>query len=326
MLLLNLPTRAQLASIVSGREGAKLIGTDSKTNLGSSTTVEDCLTYLATFLGSVVSATEFGYLDGVTSAIQTQLDSKAAAFTNQSANVILAGPGSGGAAAPGFRALVIADLPTGISAANIADGSVSDAEFQYLNGVTSAIQTQLDAKAAAFTNQSANVVFAGPTSGGAAAPGFRALVAGDIPSLDAAKVTSGVFDIGRLATGTPTGSKFVRDDGVLAVPSAVPTAPTIYTETDGATITFDLANSVSQVVVLGGNRTLAVSNDTGNVVFNIQLKQDGTGSRTVTWFSGITWAGGSAPTLTTDPNKTDWFGFRRTGSGAYHGVVIAANL
>lgn len=35
---------------------------------------------------------------------------------------------------------------------------------------------------AALANQSANQVFAGPTSGGAAVPGFRALVAADIPS------------------------------------------------------------------------------------------------------------------------------------------------
>lgn len=41
-----------------------------------------------------------------------------------------------------------ADLPTGIDAAKIADGSISNAEFQYLNGVTSAIQTQLDGKQA----------------------------------------------------------------------------------------------------------------------------------------------------------------------------------
>jgi hypothetical protein len=40
-----------------------------------------------------------------------------------------------------------AKLGTGIDAAKIADGSVSNAEFQYLNGVSSAIQTQLDNKA-----------------------------------------------------------------------------------------------------------------------------------------------------------------------------------
>ena len=39
------------------------------------------------------------------------------------------------------------ELSSGISATKLADGSVSNTEFQYLNGVTSAIQTQLDAKA-----------------------------------------------------------------------------------------------------------------------------------------------------------------------------------
>jgi hypothetical protein len=40
-----------------------------------------------------------------------------------------------------------ASLPSGIDAAKIANGSVSNTEFQYLDGVTSALQTQLDGKA-----------------------------------------------------------------------------------------------------------------------------------------------------------------------------------
>jgi hypothetical protein len=62
-------------------------------------------------------------------------------------------------------------------------------------------------------------VFAGPSSGGAALPTFRTIAAADIPALDASKITSGVLAIARLATGTPDGTKFVRDDGVLATPS-----------------------------------------------------------------------------------------------------------
>ena len=41
-----------------------------------------------------------------------------------------------------------ADMPTGINAANIGTGVVSSTEFGYLDGVTSAIQTQLNAKQA----------------------------------------------------------------------------------------------------------------------------------------------------------------------------------
>jgi hypothetical protein len=48
--------------------------------------------------------------------------------------------------------VVNADLVAGIDAAKVADGSVSNSEFQALNGVTSALQTQLDSKASAGAN------------------------------------------------------------------------------------------------------------------------------------------------------------------------------
>jgi len=40
----------------------------------------------------------------------------------------------------------VATLSSGVDATKIADGSVDNTEFQYLNGVTSAIQTQIDSK------------------------------------------------------------------------------------------------------------------------------------------------------------------------------------
>lgn len=46
-------------------------------------------------------------------------------------------------------AIDLLPVPTGIPATNIADGSVSNTKFQYLNSLTSNIQTQLDALAAA---------------------------------------------------------------------------------------------------------------------------------------------------------------------------------
>lgn len=101
---------------------------------------------------------------------------------------------------------------------------------------------------------------------------------------------------------------------------------TLYTASDGSTVTFDLANGRNQIVTLGGNRTLALSNVTTGWTFVLNLKQDGTGSRTVTWFSGISWASGSAPTLTTTINKTDTFGFICTGTNTYMGYVIGQNI
>ncbi len=45
-----------------------------------------------------------------------------------------------------FAAIGAGDLPSAIDAANIANGTISNTEFQYLNGVTGAIQGQIDAK------------------------------------------------------------------------------------------------------------------------------------------------------------------------------------
>lgn len=50
-------------------------------------------------------------------------------------------------AVPNTDFSVAANLPTGIDAAKIGAGAVSDTEFGYVDGVTSSIQTQLDAKA-----------------------------------------------------------------------------------------------------------------------------------------------------------------------------------
>ena len=84
---------------------------------------------------SAITATELGYLDGVSSAIQTQLNSKQATITG--------------------AATTIDDADLTASRAVVSDGSgkvavsaVTATEVGYLDGVSSAIQTQLDAKAA----------------------------------------------------------------------------------------------------------------------------------------------------------------------------------
>ena len=97
---------------------------------------------------------------------------------------------------------------------------------------------------------------------------------------------------------------------------------------DGTTINFDLDSGANtkHKVTLGGNRTLTVSNARAGQVFIIRLLQDATGSRTVTWFDTIKWAGGSAPTLTTTADKADVFGFIQTGTDEYDGFVIGSNV
>ena len=112
--------------------------------------------------------------------------------------------------------------------------------------------------------------------------------------------------------------------GILNLAKAVKT--TIKSNTDGSTITFDLNESSSHAVTLGGNRTLEVVGDASGQKFTTRLLQDGDGSRTVTWFNWISWAGGSAPTLTTTASKADMFGFVARSGGFYDGFVIGQNI
>jgi hypothetical protein len=118
----------------------------------------------------------------------------------------------------------------------------------------------------------------------------------------------------------------VNIDGLQIKDNQVPLPTPLYTATDGATITFDLAVSRNQIVTLGGNRTLAVSNAQTGMVFMIHLKQDATGGRTVNFWSGIQWQDGTTPILTTTANKIDTFGFVCIGTNQYLGFIVGQNL
>ena len=98
------------------------------------------------------------------------------------------------------------------------------------------------------------------------------------------------------------------------------------TASDGATTTYDVSKENYIHHTLGGNRTLAVTGDSPNDSFIIELIQDGTGNRTVTWWSNIDWADGLAPVLSTTANRADVFGFVKLASGRYRGFILGQNL
>jgi len=96
--------------------------------------------------------------------------------------------------------------------------------------------------------------------------------------------------------------------------------------TDTAIITLDISVSEIQTILLGGNRTLSVIRAKVGEVFLVSLTQDSVGSRTVTWFDTIRWAGGIVPTLTTTADKRDTFGFICMGSNLYDGFIIGQDI
>jgi hypothetical protein len=81
-----------------------------------------------------ISNTEFGYLNGVTSAIQTQINAKEDTITGAATTITSSD-------LTASRALI------SNGSGKVAVSTVTDTELGYLSGVTSAIQTQLDTKA-----------------------------------------------------------------------------------------------------------------------------------------------------------------------------------
>ena len=99
---------------------------------------------------------------------------------------------------------------------------------------------------------------------------------------------------------------------------------TITTLTDGATITPDFAASNNYTVTLGGNRTIAnPSNLTAGQSGSIFIVQDGTGSRTASFGSYWDFAGGTAPTLTTDASAVDRVDYIVRSTTSIHAVFTA---
>jgi len=93
--------------------------------------------------------------------------------------------------------------------------------------------------------------------------------------------------------------------------------------TDGATINWDADNGVIATVTLGGNRTLANPtnlNNAGTLV--LIVKQDGTGSRTLSYGANYKWPGGTAPTLSTGVNDVDILCFVTDGTNMYGGFQL----
>ncbi|MFL5786731.1 MAG: hypothetical protein ACJ748_01650 [Flavisolibacter sp.] len=97
--------------------------------------------------------------------------------------------------------------------------------------------------------------------------------------------------------------KFEKD-GTTVLQKLTQTQPTATTA--AATTTIDLSTgNIFQINLAASITTLTLNNATPGKYY-FQFTQDATGSRTVSWPASFKWPGGTAPTLTTTPNKTDY--------------------
>jgi hypothetical protein len=122
--------------------------------------------------------------------------------------------------------------------------------------------------------------------------------------------------VGRATTDTLTNK-------TLTNPTVTNYVETPFTANSSTAITIDLANGTVQIITLTGNATITMPTATSGKSFIMFLKQDGTGSRTVTW-STVKWAGGTNPTITATASRQDIYSFFADGTNWY-GVVVGQN-
>jgi hypothetical protein len=199
-----------------------------------------------------VSNTELQYLNGVTSAIQTQLNAKSPS------------------ADPTFTGNVVLPSTTVI-------GDVDATEIGYLNGVSSNLQTQLDAKAAAASYAAlAGAAFTG--------------------NVQLQEVSETVVDV-------TLDSNVATLDWTAGNIYYIATAPT-------NAMTFNVTNVPTTASRIMTINVFVTQGSTGRIPSTFQI---GGSSQT------IRWVGGNAPTPTSSAGKIDIFSFtmQRTSGGAW---------
>jgi hypothetical protein len=120
-------------------------------------------------------------------------------------------------------------------------------------------------------NQNANIVFAGPSSGGAAAPTFRSLVAADIPTLNQNTTGTAANVTGTVAVANGGTGQTTYTNGQLLIGNTTGNTLTKATLTAGSGISItNGAGSITISSTVGSLNEITVTNDaTGDIPFII---------------------------------------------------------
>lgn len=150
--------------------------------------------------------------------------------------------------------------------------------------------------------------------GGSAATATSATQLNGIPAINYARQSRTAAEIsgGTVVQNTFTG-----------VTNAYPYA----TVTDGATVTINCQSGDSQIVTLGGNRTMAApTNPADGQQIDLLVVQDGTGGRTLTWNSAFIFENTTAPVLSTSAGGVDRFLLKYNAALGKHVVAHFASI
>ena len=210
---------------------------------------------------SAVTSTELGYLDGVTSAIQTQIDGKEATVTGAATTITSSD-------------LTASRAVTSSATGKIEVSSVTSTELGYVSGVTSAIQTQIDGKQATITGAATTIDDADLTAS-------RALVSDGSGKVAVSDVTS--TELGYL-DGVTSAVQTQVDAKTPKLISLNTQTGTTYTLVLGdADKLVEMNNAAANTLTVPPNSSVAFSTGTQIIVV-----QKGAGTTTIAAGSGVT--------------------------------------
>jgi hypothetical protein len=183
-----------------------------------------------------------------------------------------------------------ADMPTAIDAAKIGAGAVSSTEFGYLDGVTSAIQTQLDAKQATLvsatnikTINSTSLLGAGDISISASPSGVSGAIQFSNGSAFASDAANFFWDDtnNRLGVGTntPSATGHLKGSGSTSATTSLLVQNSAGSQ--ALKIADDLRADFGGPVILAGNITIGNNVICLNGIFGNNLQIDSNGSTTI---------------------------------------------
>ena len=202
-------------------------------------------------------------------------------------------------------------------------GTVTSASVVSANGFAGTVATSTTTPAITLTTSITGLLKGNGTAMSAATAGTDYIAPPSGTAL--LKANSG----GALANAV-AGTDYVTPTGTETLTNKTLTNPTVtnYTETpfsanSSTAITLALTNGTVQIITLTGNATITMPTAVSGKSFIMYLKQDATGSRTVTW-STVKWAGGTAPTITSTASRQDIYSFFSDGTNWY-GVIVGQN-
>ena len=122
--------------------------------------------------------------------------------------------------------------------------------------------------------------------------------------------------VGKATTDTLTNK-------TLTNPTITNYVETPFSANSSTAITLALTNGTVQIITLTGNATITMPAAVSGKSFTILLKQDATGSRTVTWTT-VSWPSATAPTITSTASKMDKYVFISDGT-SWFGATAGQN-